>query len=56
MAQMIEMMKAMTHQLHEVKSQVGRLQQERDPFPFRPVIPYDVDDDEDDCGLYAKTA
>ena len=47
MAQMMEMMKAMTHQLQEVKSQVGKLQQDRDPFPFQPVIPYD-DDDEDD--------
>ena len=50
MAQMIEMMKAMTHQLNEVKSQVGRLQQDRDPFPFRPVIPYDDDDEDDDRG------
>ena len=48
MSQMMEMMKAMTHQLQEVKSQVGRLQQERDPFPFRPVIPYDDDDEDND--------
>ena len=41
-------MKAMTHQLQEVKSQVGKLQQTRDPFPFRPVIPNDDDDDDDD--------
>ena len=49
---MMVMMKAMTHQLQEVKSQVGRLQQERDPFPFRPVIPYDDDDEDiDDRGF-----
>ena len=48
MAQMMEMMKAMTHQLQEVKSQVGKLQQDRDPFPFRPVIPYDDEDEDDD--------
>ena len=47
MAQMMEMMKAMTHQLQEVKSQVGKLQQDRDPFPFRPAIPYDDDDEYD---------
>ncbi len=47
MAQMMQMMKAMTHEVQEVKAQVGKLRQERDPFPFRPVIPYD-DDDEDD--------
>ena len=52
MSQMMVMMKAMTHQLQEVKSQVGRLQQERDPFPFRPVIPYDDDDEDiDDRGF-----
>jgi hypothetical protein len=28
----------------EVKSQVGKLQLERDPFPFRRVSPYDDDD------------
>jgi hypothetical protein len=50
MAQMMEMMKAMTHQLQEVKSQVGKLQQDCDPFPFRPVIPYDDDDEDDDRG------
>ena len=47
MAQVMQMMKAMTHELQEVKAQVGKLHQERDSFPFRPVIPYD-DDDEDD--------
>ena len=56
MAQMMEMMKGMTHQLQEVKSQVGKLQQSSDPFPFRPVIPYDDDDSEDDRGLYAENA
>ena len=56
MAQMMEMMKSMTHQLHEVKTQVGKLQQSSDPFPFRPVIPYDDDDSEDDRGLYAENA
>ena len=49
MAQMMEMMKAMTHQLQEVKAQVGKLQQDRDPFPFMPVVSHD-DDDEDDGG------
>ena len=49
MAQMMDMMKAMTTQLQEVKSQVGKLQQDRDPFPFRPVVPYDDDDEDDFC-------
>ena len=56
MAQMMETMKAMTHQLQEVKSQVGRLQQSSDPFPFRPVIPYDEDDSEDEQGLMIEIA
>ena len=47
MAQMIEMMKAMTHQLQDVQAQVGRLQRDRDLFPYRPVIPYDDDDESD---------
>ena len=46
MAQMMEMMKAMTHQLTDVKSQVCKLQQDRDPFPFRPVVPNDSDDED----------
>ena len=47
MAQMMEMMKVMTHHLQEVKAQVGKLQQDHDPsFPFRPLIPYDTDDEE----------
>ena len=46
MAQMMEMSKAILHQLHEVKAQVGKLMQDRDPLPFRPVIPFN-DDDED---------
>ena len=48
MARMMEMMRAMTHQLQEVKAQVGKLQQDRDPFPLRPVIPYDDDDETDE--------
>ena len=54
MAQMMEMMRAMTHQLQEVKSQVGKLQQDRDPFPFRPIIPYDDDDEDDDNSRSVK--
>ena len=51
MAQMMQMMRAMIHQLYEVQCAVGRLQQARDPYPFRPVIPDDDDDDEVDvCG------
>ena len=47
MAQMMEMMKVMTHHLQEVKAQVSKLQQDHDPsFPFRPFIPYDTDDEE----------
>ena len=44
------------HTTQQSFSQVGKLQQDRDPFPFRPVIPYDDDDDEDDRGLYAEPA
>ena len=48
MAQMMEMMKVMTHHLQEVKAQVGKLQQDHHPLlPFRPLIPYDTDDDDD---------
>ena len=44
---MMEMMKVMTHHLQEVKAQVSKLQQDHDPsFPFRPLIPYDTDDEE----------
>ena len=50
MAQMMEMLKAVTHQLQEVKSQVGKLQQDRDPFPLRPVVHNDDDDEDDDRG------
>lgn len=45
-AQMFEMVKLISHQLQEVKSQVGKLQQDRDTF--RPVIPCDDDDEDDD--------
>jgi hypothetical protein len=55
MAQMMEMMRAMTHQLQEVKSQVAKLQQDRDPFPFKPVVPYS-DDDEDDYNVVEEPA
>ena len=48
-------MKAMTHQLQEVKSQVGKLQQDRDPFPFQPVIPNDNDDEDDWLGRALDT-
>ena len=47
-AQIFEMMKAMSHQLQKVESQVGKLQRDRDPFPFRPLIPYDDDEEDDD--------
>ena len=47
MAQMAEMMKVMVSHLQEVKDQVVRLMQERDPFPFRQVIEFDDDDVED---------
>ena len=46
MAQTMEMMKAMSQHIQEVRSQVGKLQQDHDQFPFMPV-PYD-DDEEDD--------
>jgi len=41
------MMKAMAQQIQDVKAQVGKFQQDRDPFPFRPFIPYDTDDEDD---------
>jgi hypothetical protein len=41
--------------LQEVKSQVGKLQQDRDPFPFKPVVPYS-DDDEDDYNVVEEPA
>ena len=50
MAQIMEMMKTMTRHLQEVKEQVGKLQQDRDPFPFKPFAPYDDHDDDDDDG------
>ena len=45
MAQMLDMMKAMTHELQEVKNQVGKLQQERDHFPVVPGPSINDDDD-----------
>ena len=45
MAQMLDMMKAMTHDLQEVKNQVGKLQQERDHFPVVPGPSINDDDD-----------
>ena len=52
MAQIMEMMKTMTRHLQEVKEQVGKLQQDRDPFPFKPFAPYDDHDDDDDGDQY----
>ena len=47
MAKMMEMMKVMTHHLQDVKAQISQFQQHHDPsFPFRPLIPYDTDDEE----------
>ena len=46
MAQMLDMMKAMTHELQEVKNQVGKLQQDRGHFPVVPGS--SIDDDDDD--------
>ena len=46
-AQLLEMMKAMAHQIQDVKAQVGKFQQDRDPFPFRPFLPYDTDEEDD---------
>ena len=48
MAQMMAMMKAMAHHLQEVRAQVGKLQQDRNPFPRMPVVTYDDDDEDDD--------
>ena len=51
MAQMMNVMRAMYyHCLTEVKSDVGRLQQAHNPFPYRPVNPRDDDDEDDDMG------
>ena len=44
------MMKTMTGQLQEVKEQVSKLQQDRDPFPLKKFAPYDDHDDDDDDG------
>ena len=49
MAQMMEMMKAMAHHLQEVRAQVGKFQQDHNPFPSMPVVTYNDDDDEDDA-------
>ena len=47
MAQMMEMMKVMTHNLQDVKAQISQFQLDHVPaFPFRPLIPYDADDEE----------
>ena len=50
MAQIMEMMKTMTGQLQEVKEQVSKLQQDRDPFPLKTYAPYEDPDDDDDDG------
>ena len=50
MDQMMEMLKAVTLQLQDVKTQVDKLQQDRDPFPLRPVVHNDDDDEDDDRG------
>ena len=47
LAQMAEMMKSLTHHLLDIKSQVSKLQQERDPFRPFPPIPYDDEESED---------
>ena len=47
-AQMMEMMRGMTHQLQEVKLQVAKLQQSRDPFPFGHVMSFNGEDMVDD--------
>ena len=44
-AQMVEMMKAMTHELKQVKSQVGKLQQNVNLFSFRPSPVFSDSDD-----------
>ena len=43
MAEMMDMMKAMSHQVQIVTSQLARLQQSSDPFPFRPIFSDDED-------------
>ena len=47
MAQMMEMMKAMTHHLQEVRTQVRKLQHDHASISYRQVVSTD-DDDEDD--------
>lgn len=55
MAQMMEMMKAMSHQVQIVTSQLGRLQQSSDPFPFRPIFSDDEDYSGDDqCKVFVE--
>ena len=47
MARMMEMMKVMTHNLQDAKAQISQFQLDHVPaFPFRPLIPYDADDEE----------
>ena len=47
-SQIFEMMKGVVHKLEKVESQVAKLQRDRDPFPFSPLIQYDDDEDDDD--------
>ena len=47
MAQMLEMMKALTLDVQEVKSKVGKLQQDRDAVLFRPAAIPDTDSDDE---------
>jgi hypothetical protein len=44
-AQMVEQMKAMAHELKQVKSQVGKLQQNVNLFSFRPSPVFSDSDD-----------
>ena len=53
MAQMMVRMKAMALDLQQVRAQVGKLQQDRNPFPKMPVVPYDDDDEDDDEPAFA---
>jgi hypothetical protein len=43
MAEMMDMMKSMSHQVQIVTSQLARHQQSSDPFPVRPIFSVDED-------------
>ena len=49
MAQIMEMMKGVTRELQEVKTQMSKLQQIRHPFPLHSVIPFGTDDENYNC-------